>query len=108
MPITNEEIEERVIKACEDLEKQKKPKIAKIARKYGVHKDRVRRRFRGIAGPSHNKGGHNKRLTNDEDKALCLYINFAEDIGLLIREKTLVTAANSILRSHYEDPFPVS
>jgi hypothetical protein len=108
MPITNEEIEERVIEACEDLEKQIKPKIAETARKYGVHKDRVRRRFRGIAGPSYNKGGHNKRLTNDEDETICLYINFAENIGLLIHEKTLVAAANSILRNHYENPPSVS
>lgn len=108
MPITNEEIEEQVIKACEELEIQEKPKMAQMARKYGVHKDRIRRRFRGIAGPSYNKGGHNKRLTDDEDKALCLYINFAEEIGLPIREKTLVVAANAILQRHYENPPPVS
>jgi hypothetical protein len=108
IPITNEEIEESIIKACKDLKKQKNPKIAKTARKYRVHKDRVRRRFRGIAGPSYNKGGHNKRLINNEDKALYLYINFAEDIGLLIREKTLIAAVNSILRNHYENPSPVS
>jgi hypothetical protein len=57
MPITNEEIEEGIVKACEDLKKQKNPKIAKTTRKYRVYKDRVRRRFRRIAGPSYNKGG---------------------------------------------------
>jgi hypothetical protein len=108
MPITNEEIEECVIKACESFEKQKNPKITETARKYGVYKDRVRRRFRGIAGPSYNKRGHNKRLINNEDKALYLYIDFAENIGLLIREKTFIAAANLILRSRYENSSPVS
>jgi hypothetical protein len=107
MPITNEEIEEGIIKACEDLKKQKNPKIAKTARKYRVHKDRVRRRFRRIAGPSYNKGGYNKRLINNEDKALYLYIDFAEDIGRSIREKTFMAVANLILRSHYENSSPV-
>jgi hypothetical protein len=97
-----------LLRPAKTLRSKKTRKSQKTARKYGVHKDRVRRRFRGIAGPSYNKGGHNKRLTNDEDKALCLYIDFAEDIGLPIREKTLMAAANSILRSHYENPSPVS
>jgi hypothetical protein len=68
MPITNEEIEKRVIKVCKDCEKQKKPKIAETVRKYGVYKDRVRRRFRRIAGPLYNKEGHNKCLINNEDR----------------------------------------
>jgi hypothetical protein len=106
--IINKEIEEDIIKACEDLKKQKTPKIAKTACKYRVYKNRVRRRFRGIAGPLYNKGGHNKHLINNEDKALYLYINFVEDIDLLIREKTLMTAVNLILRNHYENPSPVS
>jgi hypothetical protein len=41
MPITNSDIEERVIEACEWLNTQNKPYYAKAARKYDVHKDRV-------------------------------------------------------------------
>jgi len=108
MPITNSEIEERVIEACEWLNAQKKPCFAKAARKYGVHKDRVRRRFLGKAGDSSNIGGHNKRLNYDEDQALCAYIDLADDIGLPIREKTLVVAANAILQNHYVHPPPLS
>jgi hypothetical protein len=97
MPITNSDIEERVIEACEWLNTQNKPCYAKAARKYGVHKDRVRRRFLGKALDSSNIGGHNKRLNDDEDRALCAYIDLADGIGLPIREKTLTVAANSIL-----------
>jgi len=108
MPITNLDIEERVIEACEWLTTQKKPYYSKAARKYGVHKDRIRRRFLGKALDSSNIGGHNRRLNDDEDRALCAYIDLADEIGLPIREKTLVVAANSILRSHYSDSAPVS
>jgi hypothetical protein len=97
MPITNLDIEERVIEACEWLTTQKKPYYSKAARKYGVHKDRIRRRFLGKALDSSNIGGHNRRLNDDEDRALCAYIDLADEIGLPIREKTLVVAANSIL-----------
>ena len=103
MPITNEDIEERVIAACVWLDAQKKPNYAKAARLHSVHKDRVRRRYRGITNDSSYIGGHNKRLNCDENKALCAYIDLADDIGLPIREKTLVVAANSILRNHYPD-----
>jgi hypothetical protein len=97
MPITNSEIEERVIEACEWLDAQKKPCFAKAARKYGVYKDRVRRRYLGNALSSDNIEGHNKRLNDDEDRALCAYIDFADELGLLIREKTLIVATNSVL-----------
>jgi hypothetical protein len=97
MPITNSEIEERVIKACEWLDAQKKPCFTKAARKYSVHKDRVRRRYLRNALSSDNIGGHNKRLNDDEDRALCAYIDFADELGLLIHEKALIVTANSIL-----------
>jgi DDE superfamily endonuclease/Tc5 transposase DNA-binding domain len=104
MPITYQEIEERVTKACEELNSQKKPNITKTARKYGAPRGRVSRRFHKKAGSSSSIGGHNKRLNGDEDRVLCTYIDFADEIGLPIREKTLVVAANSILRNHYPDP----
>jgi hypothetical protein len=62
-----------------------------------VYKDRVRQRFRRIAGPSYNKRGHNKRLINNEDKTFYLHINFTEDIKLLIYKKTFIAMANLIL-----------
>lgn len=106
--ITNKEIKEGIIKACKNLKKQKNLKIVKTARKHRIYKDRVQRRFQRIVGPLYNKGGYNKHLTNNEDKALYLYINFAEDINLLIYEKTFIIIINLILRSYYKNSFPVS
>jgi Tc5 transposase DNA-binding domain len=108
MPSTNSEIEEHVLEACEWLQTQKKPYFSKAARKYGVHKDRVRRRFLEKTASLRDNGGHNKHLNDEEDRALCAYIDFADEIGLSIREKTLIVAANSILRKHYPNSSPVS
>jgi hypothetical protein len=87
---------------------QKRPYFSKAARKYGVHKDRVRRRFLEKTASLCESGGHNKRLNDEEDCALCAYIDFADEIGLPIREKTLIMAANSILRKYYSNSPPVS
>ena len=62
-----------------------------------MHKDRVRRRFLRHSAALCDSGGLNKRLNDDEDRTLCEYIDFADDIGLPIREKTLIVAANLIL-----------
>jgi Tc5 transposase DNA-binding domain len=61
---------------------------------------RVRRRFLGLAASRIDAGGQNKTLNKDDDKALCLYIDFCDDVSLPIREKTLVVAANTILQNH--------
>jgi hypothetical protein len=59
----------------------------KAARKYGVYKERVRRRYLRNALSFENIRGHNKRLNNNEDRAIYAYINFADKIGLLIHKK---------------------
>jgi hypothetical protein len=97
MPITNSDIEERVIEACEWLDAQKKPCFVKAARKYGVHKDRVQRRYLRNALSSENIGGHNKQLNDNKDHVLCVYINFTDKLGLLIYKKTLIITVNLIL-----------
>lgn len=80
----------------------------KTARKYDVSKYRVRRRFRRIIDDSTNIEDHNKRLNYDEDQALYVYIDLADDIDLSIREKTLVMTINAILRNHYIDSSSLS
>jgi hypothetical protein len=97
MPVTYAELEERVIAACEDLEKQEILKIAATARKYNAPKDRVYRRWTGRAYSRIAVGGANKALDDAAEQALCLYIDFADDLSISIREKSLTKAVNSIL-----------
>jgi Tc5 transposase DNA-binding domain len=106
MPITYQETEERVFRACESLEQQDIPNIGPTAREFRVPNGRLRRRWRGLASSRIDAGGHNKVLDDAGEQALCLYIDLADEIGLPIREKTLVVAANAILRNHHSEDGP--
>jgi hypothetical protein len=46
-------------------------------------------------------GGANKASDDEAEQALCAYIDFAEDLGMPIREKSLSKTANSILRTRH-------
>jgi Tc5 transposase DNA-binding domain len=45
-------------------------------------------------------------LDDAGEQALCLYIDLADEIGLAIRGKTLLVAANAILRNHHSEDGP--
>jgi DDE superfamily endonuclease/Tc5 transposase DNA-binding domain len=106
MPVTYAEEEERILEACDDLENQENPLYAATARKFGVHPKRLYRRFTGRTQSRIDAGGTNKVLDDAAEHALCMYIDFADDLGIPIREKTLTKAANSILQNRRvgEDP----
>lgn len=101
MPITYVEIKERVLEAYNDLETQENLNIAATARKYDALKTRVYRRWMRLIGSWIKTGGVNKVLDDAVEQALCLYIEFADDLNILIREKLLTKTANSILRNRY-------
>jgi hypothetical protein len=103
MPTTYQDIEKRVIKACEYLKTQEEPNIAKIARVFEVPMGRLRHRFKGKSGSLFKYKGHNKTLNNIIEKALYLYIDISDELGFIIREKTLIVAANAILRNHHSN-----
>ena len=107
MSITNSEIEERVFEVCEWFSIQKKPCFVKTVRKYDVSKHRVQCRFLGKVLDSNNIESHNKHLNYNKDRVLCVYIDQADNIGLLIRKKTFVMITNSILLNYYSDSFSV-
>ena len=101
MPVTYAEIEKRVLEACYDLETQEHPNIAATARKYDAPKTRVYRRWMGLTRSRIEAGGVNKVLDDAVEQVLCLYIDFADDLDISIREKSLTKVTNSILRNHY-------
>jgi hypothetical protein len=97
MPVTYAEVEERVIEAYYDLETQEIPNISAIARKYNALKSQVYQRFIGKSNSRIEAGGANKVLNDAAKQALCLYIKFADDLDISIRESSLTKAMNSIL-----------
>jgi Tc5 transposase DNA-binding domain len=99
MPITYHDIEDKVIEACYDLAEQEIPNVRATARKYEVPRGRLQRRWTRQSNSYIESGGANKALDDEAEQALCAYIDFAEDLGMPIREKSLSKTANSILRA---------
>ena len=106
MPTTCTEIEELVIQACKDLQTQENPKIAITVHKYNISKDHVYRRWNGLSCSRIDTEGVNKVLNDITEQVLCLYIEFADDLNIFIREKTLIKMTNFILRNRYIDDDP--
>ena len=76
------EIEERVEQALDDLQTQNRPNIRATARKFGVPRMRLARRFHRTHMSKIEAGGQNKALDSEAERALCLYIDFAEQINM--------------------------
>lgn len=83
MPKNYQDVEKRAIEVCEYLKTQDEPNIEKRTRVFEVRVGRLRRRFKGKSGSLFKCGGHNKALDDAAEKALCLYIDISDGLGLL-------------------------
>jgi Tc5 transposase DNA-binding domain len=97
-----------VLDACYQLDNQENPNIAEIARKHDALYNRVYRRFTGRVFSKIDSGWANKALDEIEEQTLYMYIEFADDLGIPIYERTLTKTANSILRNHRPNANPPS
>jgi Tc5 transposase DNA-binding domain len=79
--------------------------VAAIARQYGVHKNRVHRRLKGIEGRTTRKP-INYKLSAVQEAALLSYIRTLDEIGQSIRLDQVSYAANSILRQDHTEEGP--
>ena len=96
----------RIGKACDALERFEKPNIARAARDFDVNERKLRNRFNGIPSKS-EYGGHNKTLTDDQELAVCHYLDRMDQTGISARPRMLRSVANSILaRNHDESDIP--
>jgi hypothetical protein len=73
MPPKGHEIEERISKASQAMDKDPTLKGTKAAQRFGAPYDRLMARRRGRP-PSHSRGGQNKKLSTPQDDALKEYI----------------------------------
>jgi hypothetical protein len=101
MPSNDQRLKDRVIAACYALQTQLKPNVLKTAREFNAPYTRVRRRFQRESESHKPHGGHNKLLDEEEEAILRGYIDFCEDLGLPLREKSLPKTANNILRRRH-------
>jgi Tc5 transposase DNA-binding domain len=94
--------EARIIKACDALERFEKPNISRAARDFHVNERKLRNRFNGIPSKS-EYGGHNKTLTDDQELAVCHYLDRIDKTGIFARPRMLRSIANSILARNHND-----
>jgi hypothetical protein len=74
----------RIGKACDALERFEKPNIARAARDFDVNERKLRNRFNGIPSKS-EYGGHNKMLIDDQELAVCHYLDRINQTGISAR-----------------------
>jgi hypothetical protein len=100
-----ESIEARIQEAIDDLEKrdEEKPNLAAAAREFEIPITRLRARWNGRRSKC-DVPGPNKRLSEDQELAVCLYLDRLDDIGTCARKKMVTSCANAILADAHEDP----
>ena len=103
MPENYTEIEDRIQLACEKIFEIDKPNIAATVREFGVSESRLRARWKGRPAKS-ERILVNRRLTDDEELVVCLYLKRLDEIGTSARLPMIANCANTILRaSHPSD-----
>src|SRR3954452_8088336 len=75
------EEENRISEALEILRKNPKQKIKPLARQFGVDYQRLRRRVLGGTSQLNRRPAH-KRLTEDQERAIILWMNDLDDRGI--------------------------
>jgi hypothetical protein len=92
---TSLQIETSILEAIHAMAQQEQPNIARSAREFDVPETRLRARWKGRA-PS--RGGQNKALSDDQELAICHYLDRLDQIGLPARIRTITACANAILQ----------
>ena len=90
-------LEEVIQDALGELELCDKPKIAVVARNHGVPYQRLRARWKGRPSKL-NHPGANKRLSIEQEAALCQYLDRLDEMGTPAKMPMIESCANSILR----------
>jgi Tc5 transposase DNA-binding domain len=78
-----------------------------LERQFKVNKDKICQRFHG-RGSRFGQAPANTRLTPEQDKALCWFLDYLDKFGVPLRYKSLISAANHILTISDPDAKPVS
>jgi hypothetical protein len=112
MPDSNEDSNERVQKAVDEINRERetgeKVNVAEKALQYRVHKDRIHRRLNRIR-PRGGRRAVNTKLSAIQKACLLEYVRILNEIGLSIRLNQLSCAANALLaHDHTEEGLPLS
>jgi hypothetical protein len=106
------DIEEQISIALQAIETSEAPNISAAARQFNIPRQRLYHCFHGRPAKT-NLPGFNRRFNNEEERALCRYLDRLDRMGLPAQRELLCAAADSILMHSYtpdpndpEDKFP--
>ena len=103
MPESNDEVERRVKMACGAYISDEFRSIAAACEAFDAPESRVRRRLIGISSKKES-GGYNKRLSPDQELAVCHFLDRIATLGIDARKQMVSSIANRILRRAHNDP----
>src|SRR3954447_21401901 len=92
------EEENRISEALEILRKNPKQKIKPLARQFGVDYQRLRRRVLGGTSQLNRRPAH-KRLTEDQERAIILWMNDLDDRGIPPTVRMIQNYADKVLQN---------
>lgn len=101
------EVELRVEEALNYLDQFPVAKVATVARQFDIPRSRLRRRQQGISS-KFGRTSATTKLLNEEEVAICRYIDRLDKINFAVRVEFITDAANSILRERLGPEAPDS
>ncbi len=103
MPEDYAAVEYRIQEALDALRKQQKPNLAKIAREFAVPDQRLRARWKGQSSKT-ERAGANRVLSEEQEIALCHYLDRLDKVGAAARRPMVTQCANTLLRQNHNNP----
>ena len=91
------EIESRIKVALEALSERDRPNVSAAARQFRVPEQRLRARYKGRLSRQERPAA-NRKLSEDQELAVCQFLDQLNTIGTSARMTTITSCANSILR----------
>lgn len=91
------EVELRAQKALLYLKENPNAKVATVARKFNITRQRLQRRCKGITARPGMQAA-NTKLSAEEEVAICHYINRLDNASFAVRPEFITDAANYILK----------
>lgn len=95
-PKHDPEVESRVQDAIVFMEDNPNAPVRTVAKDFNISRGKLRSRLNGHFGPN-QESSFNTKLTAQEEKGLCRYIDRLDRINLQVRREFIVDAANAIL-----------
>ena len=95
-------IESRIQEAIVTLSQSEKPNVAKTAHDHKVPEDRLQNRWKGRLARTERPAA-NKKLNEEQEIAVCRYLDRLDKIGIAAQRQMLADCANAILRRNHID-----